>query len=114
MATPEEIAANEQITRDQAFEIFKFENKNRLDLLEQIQRTKDSKLKEELMVQLTMIEDKIYARFNVEIDSYDLALVEHGLVDNPEVKRMQAVTEGKVPFELRKSYEDMLRTRIKL
>ena len=90
-----------QMSREFTFKVFLYEQDLRINAFKALERTKQDQVKSEFAVQNEILCDKLFAKFKVEKETYNQALIYHELPQDPQVKAIMAQVDAKVPTELR-------------
>ena len=67
------------LTRSQTFEIFEFEQNLKLEAMAVMARVQEQEIQQEYIVQVAMMQDRLYLQFGIEQDHYNLAISYHKL-----------------------------------
>lgn len=89
------------MSREFTFKVFLFEQDLRINAFKALERTRQDKVKEEFAIQNEILCDKLFAKFKVEKETYNQALIYHELPQDPQLKAIMAQVDAKVPSELR-------------
>lgn len=66
-------------------EVFRFEQDLKLEAMAALHRIQDSEIEEEHNVQLALMQDRLYKKFKIEQEDYNLAINFHKLNQDEEV-----------------------------
>ena len=76
------------MTRKKTFEVFKFEQTLKLESMNALSRVQDNEIQDEYIVQVALMQDRLFKKFGVEQEDYNLAITHHNMVEDPEVLRI--------------------------
>ncbi len=82
-------------------EIFKFEQQLKLESMAQLNRIQDHEIKEEYAVQIAQMQDRLFKKFGIEQEEYNMAISYHELTKDPEVQKILKSVEDQQSPELK-------------
>lgn len=89
------------MTRKQTFEVFKYEQDLKIESMKALNRVQDNQIQDEYIVQVALMQDRLYKKFGVEQEDYNIAISHHNMVEDPEVLRILKSVEEQYPPNLK-------------
>ena len=105
----DEITDAKEMSREFTYKVFQYEQELRIGCFKALERTKDDQMQEEFLVQDSIMIDKMYARFKVEKETYNQAILMHDFSSDPKIQVAVAKTDATVSPWLRERLVKLLK-----